>query len=290
MLVEMHDQDEHGTRAQLLERVTAPEGSNLAMPRAMLVFAHPDDEVIAVGGRMRRFRAAHFIHVTDGAPRNGQDSADHGFRTLEEYRQARRDEVHAMLQRAGLDEVSRECLDIPDQEAALQLGTLTEQLATRMRAHRPEVVITHPYEGGHPDHDACACAVHRAVESLRAGGEDVPLIAEAAFYHAGANGIETGCFLSQSPRAEEKVYTLTERERQQKDDLLRCFASQQGTLQYFETAQERFRIAPDYDFTRPPQPPPVFYDRYPWGVNSQRFCELACEAMHLQATGSAGHS
>lgn len=35
--------------------------------RTLLVFAHPDDKTVALGARLGRFDAAHFVHVTDGA-------------------------------------------------------------------------------------------------------------------------------------------------------------------------------------------------------------------------------
>lgn len=38
---------------------------------------------------------------------------------------------------------------------------------------------------------------------------------------------------------------------------------------------ERYRVAPSYDFHEPPHDGPVFYDSFPWGMNSEHFCELA---------------
>ena len=129
----------------------------------MLVFAHPDDETIAMGARLGRMARAHLVHVTDGAPRNEQDSRACGFRSFLEYRAARAAELACMLHQAHLDGMSRECLGIPDQQSALRLSALARDLADRIRAHSPEVIFTHAYEGGHPDHDACAFAVHQAV-------------------------------------------------------------------------------------------------------------------------------
>lgn len=71
------------------------------MPRAMVVVAHADDETIALGARMGRFQEAHFVHVTDGAPRNEQDSRAHGFAALADYRQARDHELREMFSRAA---------------------------------------------------------------------------------------------------------------------------------------------------------------------------------------------
>jgi LmbE family N-acetylglucosaminyl deacetylase len=245
----------------------------------MVVVAHPDDEVIAIGARIRRFHEAYFIHATDGAPRNEQDSRSYGFATLDEYRNARRDEFHKALQESGLSHVRCECLGIPDQEASLHLAHLTRRLVALILRHSPQAVLTHPYEGGHPDHDACAFAVHQAVHHLTTQNLPPPLIVEAAFYHLCPRGIETGCFLHSAEPRYEIVCPLTGREQAQKQRLLRSFSTQQATLQYFNTTQECFRIAPHYDFTKPPHHPPVFYDAYPWGMRSQQFCDLAKEAI-----------
>jgi N-acetylglucosamine malate deacetylase 2 len=265
----------------ILARAVAPESSHLPLPRALLVFAHPDDETIALGARIRRMAGSHLVHATDGAPRNEQDSRACGFRSFLEYRAARSAELACMLRQAGIESMSRECLGIPDQQAALRLAALTRELARRIPTHRPEVIFTHPYEGGHPDHDACAFAVHQAV-ALAAG--DPPVIIECASYHAGPHGMEIGTFLPPTapvphtpPR--ELSFALSRDEKQRKLHLLDCFTTQQGTLGPFRGGEERFRVAPPCDFTRPPHPSPVFYDHFPWGMTSARFCSLARDAL-----------
>lgn len=239
------------------------------MPRVLLVFAHPDDEVIAIGGRMGRFANSHFVHVTDGAPRNEQDSRAHGFQHLDEYRQARVMEFRAALQGAGIPDATHECLGIPDQEASLGLAELTRRIAQLIDERHPEAVFTHPYEGGHPDHDACAFAVHHASQG------SVPII-EAPFYNAPTRG--TGGFLPSDQYTDEVAYELTLEEFARKQALLDCFVTQRETLRGFTATDERYRVAPEYDFCTTPHEPPVLYDQYPWGMTSARFCELAREA------------
>lgn len=274
----------HLTAQQMLEVATAPDGAPVPMPKTILVFAHPDDEVIALGGRLGRFQDAHFVHVTDGAPRNEQDSRAHGFASLEEYRCARTHEFHKALETAGIHHVSYECLGLPDQEASLRLPQLTRQLIQLIEERRPEVIFTHPYEGGHPDHDASAFAVHHAVALLAPHASQFPLIIECASYHAGPNGMETGCFLPHSANEQEIVYQLSHQERQRKQALLKCFTTQKNVLSCFKFEEERFRIAPEYDFRKAPHAGQVFYDQFPWGMTSQCFCELAIEAENaLQA-------
>jgi LmbE family N-acetylglucosaminyl deacetylase len=247
------------------------------MPRALVVVAHPDDETIGLGGRLGRFGDGYFVHVTDGAPRNEEDSRKYGFTALAEYRAALAKELDSVFRAAGIASVSRECLGIADQESAFQLAPLTVWVKDLLGRYHIEIVFTHPYEGGHPDHDACAFAVHHAVSLQRRQGGQSPVIAEAPFYHTGPRGIETGTFLN-SDSDEQLAYRLSNEEQKRKEQRLRCFVTQQQTLQPFQLDVERYRIAPEYDFKRPPHEGRVFYDDFSWGMTSGRFCELAREA------------
>ena len=158
----------------ILARVTAPESDGEQTVRALIVFAHPDDEVVALGWRLGRFGASHLVHVTDGAPRDGKDSRAYGFASLEQYREAREMELHRALDRAGISDISRTRFGISDQESYLLLVELTHRVEELIRLQQPEAIITHPYEGGHPDHDASAFAAHLAVELRKAEGHSVP--------------------------------------------------------------------------------------------------------------------
>lgn len=275
------------TGVSLLTRGTAPETDSTAMPKALLVFAHPDDETIALGARMGRFGGAHFVHVTDGAPRDERDSRAHGFATLDDYRKARRAEFLQVLERAGIPQASTECLGVPDQRASLHLARLAIEICKRLEQFEPEIVFTHPYEGGHPDHDACAFAVHHGVAMRKGHRPRTPTIVEAAFYHRGARGMTTGTFLQGPERKEEVAYSLSQPERDRKQTLIECFATQKQVLTQFRLETERFRVAPSYDFGQPPHPPPVLYDEHPWGMTSERFCRLAREAQHMLHRGEA---
>lgn len=262
----------------IFANATAPESALGPLPRTLVVVAHPDDETIALGARLARFGDAQFIHVTDGAPRVGIDSQEHGFDSPDAYRRARVSELDEVFRLSGIPDVSRRYMEIADQEAALHLVDLSVRLSRLFQDCAPEAVFTHPYEGGHPDHDACAFAVHHAANVQRRLTGTAPVLIEAAFYHLGSEGIETGAFLPEPRVPGEMVYELSAEEQERKRERLNCFVTQRETLKYFRTDVERFRIAPAYDFKMPPHSPPLFYDGFSWGMTSQKFCELADEA------------
>lgn len=284
----------------VLDRLAAPAGSTSPSPRLLLVFAHPDDEVLAIGGRMARLSASRLLTVTDGAPLNGQDAAHHGFASLQAYRDARTGELDRAFTKAGLlpfapMRTPLEWTPVADQTTPLHLVRLTQALAVAIHQLRPEAVLTHPYEGGHPDHDACAFAVHTAVRMLQRGSAPLgpasvytPVIAEAAFYHAGPAGMQTGRFLPSPEPVAERRCPLSPKEQRMKRDLLDCFPSQRETLQQFQTEYELYREAPTYDFTQPPHAGELLYEHFGWGFTGAQFRSLAAEATRQLEGSLAG--
>jgi LmbE family N-acetylglucosaminyl deacetylase len=121
-----------------------------------VVVAHPDDEVIAAGARLPLLCNVSIVHVTDGAPRAMQDARAAGHATRDAYARARRGEAEAALALAGIPPRRLFALGIADQEASFRLAGLARRLARLLRERTMGVVLTHAYEGGHPDHDATA--------------------------------------------------------------------------------------------------------------------------------------
>lgn len=260
---------------ELLTQGRAVEG------RVMVVVAHPDDETIGMGAQLCLFKDALLLQVTDGAPRDGRDAADHGFASVAEYAFARRVELRAALDAGGSGGVRTEIVGIPDQEAHLNLVMLTEELQRRLQQQAPDAVFAQPYEGGHPDHDAVAFAVQTAARLIANRGRLTPALIEMTAYHADGPRLATGNFLP----ADQPVTTieLSATDRLRKRRTICCFTSQQDLLAGFNTDVERFRTAPRYDFTRPPHPGELHYERLGWSVTGELWRRHAREA--LEALG-----
>src|SRR5579872_357888 len=157
--------------------------ADLVEQAVLVVVAHPDDEVIGIGAALARVKRAGIITVTDGAPRDGRAARAAGYSGNESYVRARRAEAAAALALLGRDIDPVENFGYPDQQAISHAVDITQRLMPIMRAGGYRYVITHPYEGGHPDHDATALAVQAACHLLRETGFEAPNPVEMTSYH-----------------------------------------------------------------------------------------------------------
>lgn len=263
--------------ARLIAALLASEAeAQRLLPATMVVGAHPDDETAFAGFRLTRLAGAQFVCVTNGSPRDGVDAARNGL-SPDAYAAARAHELQEVLGSCGIGPGQIRLIGYNDQEAALHLPEITRLLAAVFRERAIEAVLTHPYEGGHPDHDATAFAVHAAAALVRRQGAAPPAIVEMACYHEGREGFRAGAFLPIGP--EDTVIHLTPEEQARKRALLDRFVTQRHTLPFLPVAVERFRRAPAYDFLQPPHDGPLHYERQPWGMTGERFRALVRDAL-----------
>lgn len=241
-----------------LERFCAPEGT---AERVLIVGAHPDDETIGAGARLAVLPGATILCLTNGSPRNTADAMALGFAGAEEYEVARRREWWASLALVGVAPERARQLPFDDQDASYRFFEVTAAVEMALLSLAPAIVVTHPYEGGHPDHDAAAFAVYHACRLL---GDAAPVVLEFASYHAVDGKLRTGHFLPQAS-SPERVLTLRPEERERKQRQLAEFASQRKVLAAFGVETERFRVAPRYDFLEAPHPGKLYYETQSWG-------------------------
>lgn len=248
-----------------------------ALPIAVVV-AHPDDEVIGAGLRLTAWgERVWLFHATEGAPRESRYARAAGFATPEDYAAARRAELRDAMRLMGIPRARSTFLGFEDQDLVRRLIELVDRIASELARLEPELVLTHAYEGGHPDHDAMAFAVQAACERLKSSRGWAPVIVEMTGYHRWGEGMRTGEFLHD--REDVVTDSLTDADRHFKKRLLACFPSQEPVLRYFEPKPERFRIAPRYDFRAPPHDGPLYYDWFDWGTTGTAWRECAAAAL-----------
>lgn len=230
----------------------------------LVAAAHPDDETVGLGGQLRRLPRATIAHVTDGAPRDLADARANGFDDWQAYADARRRELEAAMAEAGIGPRSLVAIGIPDQQAAHSMASLARRLAWLIAAREIRFVCTHPFEGGHPDHDATAFAVDAACRQMRREGRIAPQIIEFACYHAGPDGPVFQNFAAE-PAAPILEILLDEGALAAKRRMLACHATQRPTLAPFTAGVERFRASPEYEFRKLPNGGRLFYETLPVG-------------------------
>ncbi|MBI5643568.1 MAG: PIG-L family deacetylase [Deltaproteobacteria bacterium] len=248
--------------AALIEKIR----KGVASPRVLIISAHPDDETAGAGSLFRYLIDPYFMHTTDGSPRDLKDARAAGYGTRDEYARARRAEFSEVLRLAGLPPQYSLEAGFIDQEASSNLYELTLKIAVLIREIKPDLVMTHPYEGGHPDHDATSFGVHGACAIIGRENGRVPLIIEFTSYHADGSKMVSAEFLP-SPSDEEAVtVNLEQEDRLFKQSLMDAFLTQKKVLSQFPIELERYRKAPLYDFTAPPHAGRLFYEFFDWSI------------------------
>lgn len=239
------------------------DGERIA-ERVAIVVAHPDDETLWTGALLSRLDDAILIHVTDGAPEDMADAHRLGFATREAYAAARAGELDAALVALGYAG-ERRGYAIGDKAAVFALPGLTARLTADLAG--AAVVVTHPYEGGHPDHDAAALAVRRAADAT-----GIPVVEFACYAQFDGERV-FGRFWPEAD-ASEQFRALTPDDAARIDQGLSAHRSQAAVFGDWRPTHERWRAAPRHHFDQPPLPG-ALYDGFGWTLTSDRWREVA---------------
>jgi N-acetylglucosamine malate deacetylase 2 len=244
--------------------------------RALLLVAHPDDETIGASAVMPRISDCAVAYLTDGAPLDPRFWSPAAKGSRAEYACLRWREALSALALAGVPPTRIHWLGGVDQDAIFDLPNLIPRFQALLRQLTPQVVITHPYEGGHPDHDAASLVTHAAIEMLRCDQPDTPELVEMTSYHRRGGKCETGEFLSiPGYSAPELKMVFSPEDRARKACMLACYASQRSVLASLSSPLERLRISPHYDFTQPPHAGKLWYESLGWPTTGARWRESA---------------
>jgi LmbE family N-acetylglucosaminyl deacetylase len=240
----------------------------------VLVVAHPDDETLAFGGQLGRLPRTTIVCLTDGAPADLRDAHAHGFADAAAYAAVRRQDMKAALAIVDYPGEGLVSLGIPDQQVACRLAGTARELALLIEQHRPRFIVSHTYEGGHPDHDAAAFAVAAACRVVRRNGHVLPRIIEFPLYFAGPDGPVYQRFAESAGDGVLEL-RLSPAAAAIKARMLACHATQAQTLAAFSPDIERFRLAPETDFRALPNGGRLQYEAWGLGLTGASWLGLA---------------
>jgi len=242
--------------------------------RILVLAAHPDDEAIGASVLLSRFPQASVAFLTDGAPRDTRFWSAGVKGSRQEYAETRRKEALHALHHAGISEQRVFWLGGVDQEAVFEISVLAQRFSKLTKEMRPEIVVTHPYEGGHPDHDSAAVIARIAISLLGIS----PLLLEMTSYHARDSQFVTGEFLNADTQS-EICFELQSADRERKRRMIDAYASQRLVLENFPINCERLRLATEYNFSEPPHSGKLWYECMGWPMTGSRWRELASSAL-----------
>lgn len=246
--------------------------------RCSVIVAHPADEVVGAGWLISKLVDVTVLHVTDGALGDMEDAKTAGFAERTECAESRKQESISALAIANVPEDRIVELEVPNHCASNNLTDLTKRIATFLQQSAADIVVTHPYEGGHPDHDATAFATHAALRLMKKNGLRPPALFEMALHPSKDSKAKVPEFLPGTER-ETTTLLLDERAVELKQRMFACFASQKESLEASPFGPERFRQPMAYDFTTPPQEGKLHYENFDWAPRSDEWQSLACKAL-----------
>lgn len=250
--------------------------------RILIVAAHPDDETLGACAAMSRAAESTVLFLTDGAPQNPRFRSAGDRISREEYAAIRRKEAMTALALMGILRKRIMFLNGTDQETIHQLPMLLGKTAEILRTVRPDAVITHSYEGGHPDHDVAALIVAAAMGNFSSSGSTPPAVFEMTSYHAAEGKCVTNKFLAPQRgciSTQEYEIWLSPEERARKEQMLGCYRSQKSIISAFQVEPERLRAVPQYDFRRSPHPGKLWYECLSWPMTGRVWRSQAKKAL-----------
>lgn len=214
-------------------------GPVLPRHNVLALVAHPDDESVGLGFYLQESSRTSLVFLTSGEASASIASyiANGGYSYLRER------EVTTALSQISNIEFLR-FARIPDKQLYNNLQDAVRIVAETVRVRQSTALITHAFEGGHPDHDCCSFIANRV--AMKA---DLPVWEFPEYSGPPRNLVQ--CFADADP---SEVAFIRPRPGQvaMKQQLFRCYRSQKNVLSMFDPQRpELFRRQPSQNYYAP---------------------------------------
>lgn len=210
--------------------------------RPLIFVAHPDDETLACGGLLQRMPASLVVFATDGTPAGFGLERKYG--SLKTYTELRFQEAAGALSHvpsASFQWLTRaDGSYFGDMHVYEELPEAASSLRAIAKSFSPDAIVSHTYEGGHIDHDACSFLAMHVAEVLALKRFEFPM------YWLDASGEAVlQVFRDVKPGGAGDVmeWQLSEPEIECKEKMMAEYRTQRGTVSTFAPGTERFRPA-----------------------------------------------
>ena len=228
--------------------------------KLLILVAHPDDETIACSGLIQRASASLVVFAVDGAPPHY--GFEKRFGSLRNYSDARFLEASRALKcipRCSFRRLTRkDGTWFVDQHIFLELPEAFTSFARITREFSPDLLVSHAFEGGHIDHDACHILATRLAQEFSLRTLEFPL------YWKSKHGHDVLQQFRESGEG-EIVFQLSQQELLVKRRMLAEYRTQHGLTSVFHRETERFRALIRADRTEPAWSENPFENRRrPW--------------------------
>ena len=213
----------------------------------LVLVAHPDDESIGCGVLLQRIERASILVCTDGAPATGRRW--HSLLTNKRNRYALRRQAEFCAAADIVGVRHRKMLSgIQDQSLYKSLERAAMLIGQYIEERKPGAILSHAFEGGHPDHDSCALLANWAGRQFALPVWEMPMyfrlspsapLVYQRFLH------ETGREITLCPAPDEiRIKQL----------MLSQHRSQAVVISKFNWTLESFRPQAEYNFAINPTP------------------------------------
>jgi len=249
--------------------------------RILLLVAHPDDETIACAGLLQRASAALVVFAVDGAPPHY--GFEKRFGSLQRYANMRFQEASRALRL--VPHCSHQRLAGPDgacfvdQHLFLALPEAFASLIPVARQFSPDLVVSHAFEGGHLDHDACHVLATQLARALSLTALEFPIYWRPADHHDVLQQFR-------DIRPGEFCLRLSEQELDLKKQMLAEYHTQLPLTTVFHPETERFRpVLQSINITPEWSTYPFENRRRPW--NAAPFFQKVSEFWQVSIPGTS---